>query len=127
MRGTALLPDDEEPILALVAETIENIGDDIELLLARDGQEALDIAKREKPDVLILDVSMPKRNAYEVCQLLKRDPATSHARIIMLTGLDHEVARRKALEEAGADAYVCKPWSPTELLKIMGKLLKLPA
>lgn len=127
MRCTVLLADDEEPILELVAETVENIGGDIELLLARDGQEALDIAKREKPDVVILDVSMPRRNGYEVCQLLKRDPATSHARIIMLTGLDHEVARRKALEEAGADAYVCKPWSPAALLEIMEKFLKLPA
>ena len=122
MKRKVLIAEDEEPILALIAETVGRISG-IEILFARNGDEALDIARREKPDVAILDILMPGRSGYEVCQALKADRATSHASVIMLSGLYHEVAVRKALDEVGANAYLCKPWSPTALLKTVEKFL----
>ncbi len=124
MSNKVLLADDEEPALELLGATLENIGG-IDLLLARDGEEALGIARRERPDVLILDVLMPKMNGYELCLELKRDPATAHVKVVMLTGLDQEFDRRKALHEARADAYVAKPFSPRELLEKVEKFLAL--
>ncbi len=76
MRGKVLIADDDEGVLAFVAETLKNNGV-IEVLMARDGEEALKIAQQEKPDVIFLDVLMPKKNGYEVCLDLKRDPATA--------------------------------------------------
>lgn len=121
MKRKVLIAEDEDPILAVIAETVGRISG-IELLFARNRDEALDIARREKPDIAILDILMPGRSGYEVCQAFKVDPAISHARIIMLSGLYHEVALRKALE-VGADAYICKPWTPAALLKTLEKFL----
>lgn len=117
------MADDEEPILALLSETFERLGYGFELLLARDGEEALAIARREKPDVLILDVSMPKQNGYEVCAAVKNDPATAHAKVAMLTGLDYDVARRQAFRDLGADWYFFKPLSPLALAEKVKEFL----
>ncbi len=122
MSYKVLLADDEERALALARATLECIGG-VELLEARDGEEALNIARHEKPDVIILDVLMPKKNGYEVCLDLKRDLVTRQAKVVMLTGLDRDFDRRKALHEVGADAYFPKPFSPTALLEKVDKLL----
>lgn len=68
---------------------------------------------------------MPGRSGYEVCQTLKADTAISHVRLIMRSGLYHEVAIRKALNGVGADAYLCKPLSPTALVNPLEKTLEL--
>ena len=119
-----LIVDDEEQCLALVAATVEIIGG-VELLFARDGAEAIGIARRQKPDIVILDVSMPKANGYEVCLILKRDPANTGVKVIIVTALDQEFDRNKALHEVGADAYFSKPFSPVALLKEVDRLLAL--
>ncbi len=125
MMRKVLVADDEERALVLVAAILENIGG-IELLFARDGEEAFGMARRQNPDVLVLDVLMPKMNGYEVCLALKGDPATAHSKVIMLTGLDQEFDRQKALHEVGADAYFSKPFSPMALLEKVDRLLALP-
>ena len=123
MTKKVLLADDEEDILMLVSATLG--GDDrYSLILARDGEEALGIAQREKPDLLFLDILMPKMNGYEVCQLLKKDPTTAQIKVIMLTALAQEADRERALE-AGADDYFSKPFSPTALLKRVEDLLSV--
>ncbi len=122
MSYKVLIADDEEHVLEVEAMILGNLGG-VELLFARDGEEALGIARREKPDVLILDVLMPKKNGYEVCLELKRDPVTAQAKVIMLTGLDQEFDRRKARGEVGADGYFAKPFSPTALLEKVDRLL----
>ena len=119
-----LIADDEERSLALVAAMAENIGG-VELLFARDGVEAIEIARRQKPDVAILDVLMPKRNGHEVCLNLKRDPATAGVKVIIITGLDGDCQRQKALHDFGADSYFSKPFSPRALLEEVDKLLAL--
>lgn len=108
--------------MALVEATLHNDGT-IETLVARDGDEALKLARQWLPDLIFLDVMMPKRNGYEVCQALKRDPATASIRVVMLTVLSTEFDRLKALREIGADDYIAKPFSPMALLQKFEEML----
>ena len=89
--------------------------DQYRVLLARDGEEAMALALKEQPDLIILDILMPKKDGYEVCRGLKSDPETAQIQVIMLTGLSQEFDRKKALE-VGADDYFTKPFSPSALL-----------
>ena len=116
-----LLADDEEDILMLVSATLG--GDDrFTLILARDGEEALTRAQQEKPDLVFLDVMMPKMDGFEVCRRLKSDEATSQVKIVMLTALAQEFDKQKA-DDVGADFYFTKPFSPTALLEKVDELL----
>lgn len=118
---TVLVADDEEVMVALVVATLE--GDPrYRVLVARDGEEALALALRERPDLVFLDVCMPRRDGYEVCRRLKAHPATARARVVMLTALEGEEERRRA-REAGADDYFSKPFSPTALLQKVEEVL----
>lgn len=115
MTKKLLLADDEEGILALVSSTLA--GDErYEVLMARNGDEALYLARQEKPDLLFLDIRMPRKDGYEVCRALKEDPDTAHIKVVMLTALPREANWERAME-AGADGYITKPFSPTMLLK----------
>ena len=113
MKKKVMLADDEEDVLVLVSAALG--GDErFELLLARDGEEALELARQEKPDLLFLDLIMPKIDGYEVCQRLKEDPETAFIKIIMLTALIEESGEMKA-KVAGANGYFTKPFSPAAL------------
>lgn len=116
-----LLVDDEEAVRALVRETVR---DDTryKLLEARDGLEALEIARKEKPDLILLDAVMPAFDGFEVCRQLKSDPATKGAVIIMLSALAQEADRRKA-QSVGSDGYFSKPFSPTALIRTVEEAL----
>ncbi len=111
-----LLADDEEGVRALVEATLANDGT-IEFYSAEDGQQALDIAREVRPDVVFLDVMMPKLNGFEVCQALKSDPATRDIKIVMLTGLVQNPDGHMAVGEDQADDYLLKPFSPLELFR----------
>ena len=116
-----LLVDDEEDILRLVSSTLE--GDErYAILVARDGIEALDVAKREKPDILFLDILMPRMDGHEVCRALKENPDTASIKVVMLTALTHEMDRDLARDN-DADAYFTKPFSPTALIDKVDELL----
>lgn len=121
MTKKVLFVDDEEDILVLLEATVGN-DDRLQVLLARDGNEALAIAQREQPDLIFLDVMMPGQDGYEVCQALKNRNSERPATVIMLTALTQESARRKA-KEAGADDFFTKPFSPTALLEKLEGLL----
>ena len=121
MANKVLLANDEEDILMLVSATLG--GDDrFTLILARDGEEALTRAQQEKPDLVFLDVMMPKMDGFEVCRRLKSDEATSQVKIVMLTALAQEFDKQKA-DDVGADFYFTKPFSPTALLDKVDELL----
>ncbi len=102
------------------------LGDDkrYRILLAKDGEEALRIARREKPDLLFLDIMMPKRDGYTVCQTLKNEAATAAIKVIMLTARVQGNDQKKA-RDAGADDYMTKPFSPTALLRKVEDILAL--
>ena len=121
MTKKILVVDDEDAILELVDATLRE-GAQYEILLARDGEEALRIAREEKPDILFLDVLMPGLDGYQLCRVLKEAADTVHIKVIMLTALGQESDREKALE-AGADDYIAKPFSPTVLLEKVDEAL----
>lgn len=110
---TILLADDEKPLRILVHTTLE--GPDFRIVEACDGAEALELARKEKPDLLVLDWMMPSLTGPEVARQLKKNPATAGIPIIMLTAKGQESDRELAIE-AGVTAYLVKPFSPLELL-----------
>ena len=116
-----LLVDDYEGVLSLVHATLRN-DERYQILLARDGEEALDIARLEKPDLVFMDVMMPKMDGYSVCRELKDDPDTSQIKVVLLTALDKEFSRDKGME-AGAVDYITKPFSPIALLEKVDDIL----
>ncbi len=118
-----LLADDEPGILALVSATL---GEDRRFTTstARDGLEALRVAQRERPDVLLLDVRMPKMDGVAVCRALRKDPSNAHMKIVMLSANVQATERRRGLE-AGADDYLVKPFSPKALIQKLEEMLGL--
>jgi len=116
-----LLVDDYEGVLSLVHATLRN-DERYQILLARDGEEALDIARLEKPDLIFMDIMMPKTDGYSVCRVLKDDPDTSQIKVVLLTALDTEFTRDRGME-AGAVDYITKPFSPIALLEKVDDIL----
>jgi two-component system phosphate regulon response regulator PhoB len=110
---TILLADDEKPLRILVHTTLD--GPEFRIIEASDGQEALDLTRRERPDLLVLDWMMPVLTGIEVARRLRQDPATAGIPIIMLTAKGQE-ADRQAASAAGVSTYLVKPFSPLELL-----------
>lgn len=107
-----LCADDDEDILALVAFRLERSG--YTVLQARDGQEALELALRELPDLAVLDVMMPKLDGFELTKRLRAAESTSRMPIILLTARAQDADVSQGFE-AGADDYIRKPFSPQEL------------
>lgn len=119
MPKKVLLTDDDPRMRILVSLTL---GDDFVLLLAGDGEEAVQVARREMPELILLDIIMPKLDGFEVCRRLKSDSDTREIRIVMLTGKDSPEDVQRGIE-AGADAYFIKPFSPRALLDKVNELL----
>ena len=117
---TILIVDDEPPILDLVRFTLED--GDVRVVEASDGAEALLVARREKPDLILLDVQMPKLTGLEVCRQLRREEAFARIPIVMLTAATQEADRVRG-REAGADEYLTKPFSPLALLALVEALV----
>ncbi|WP_394757531.1 response regulator transcription factor [Rhodoferax sp.] len=124
MSQKILVADDEPNIVISLEYLLKREG--YAVLIARDGQEALETIAREKPDLVLLDVMMPKKNGFEVCQALRASEDLPTIKILMLTakGRDTDVAKGLAL---GADAYVTKPFSTRELVQKVEELLRRPA
>jgi len=120
MKQKLLVVDDEKDILTLLEYNLEKAG--FKVISAQDGPEAIDVAKKEKPDLIILDIMLPSMEGTEVCRILKREEATSRVPIIMLTAKGEEVDKIVGFE-LGADDYITKPFSPRELiLRVMAVL-----
>ena len=113
MAKKILIADDEPNIVISLEFLLKREG--YEVVVAHNGAEALERVRAERPDLAILDVMMPLRNGFEVCQDLRQDPEFKDLRIMMLTakGRDTEVSKGLAL---GADVYMTKPFSTRELL-----------
>jgi two-component system, OmpR family, alkaline phosphatase synthesis response regulator PhoP len=122
--GVIVVADDDDDILDLVALTLERSGHVVHR--ARDGEEALELVKRQRPDLVVLDVSMPKLDGLELTRLLREDPDTSAVRIVLLTALVQESDVSDGLA-AGAHDYVRKPFSPQELQERVDVLLRAQA
>ena len=108
-----LVVDDEKNIRELVKFNLKSRG--FKVIEAADGEEALNLVKTMAPDLIILDLMLPKIDGLEVCRILKGDPSTKKLPIIMLTALGDEIDKIVGLE-MGADDYITKPFSPRELV-----------
>ena len=120
MAKKILIADDEQNIVISLEFLMKREG--FEVLIANDGEEAIRRIRADQPDLVLLDVMMPKKSGFEVCQEIKADPALAAVRILMLTakGRDTEVAKGLAL---GADAYMTKPFSTKELVEKVRSML----
>ena len=123
MRKTILIADDEPNIVISLEFLLQREG--YRVLVARDGVEALAAIRAERPDLVLLDVMMPRMDGFEVCQAVRAEPAIAATRILMLTakGRATDAAKGTAL---GADAYVTKPFSTRELAAQVAAMLASP-
>jgi DNA-binding response OmpR family regulator len=116
-----LVVDDDINIRILISAALEN-DPRYQLLEAASGEEGLELARRERPDLVLLDNILPGRDGFSVCRELKGDPETCLIRVMMLTAMAQEVDRRRGMA-AGADAFFTKPFSPQDLLRKVEELL----
>jgi DNA-binding response OmpR family regulator len=117
---TVLLADDDPGLRRLVGTTLGT--DDFNVLHASDGEEALAVARAERPDIILLDINMPRRNGLEVCREVKRNPQMAGTKVVMLTASGSDADKATA-SEVRADDYFVKPFSPVALLNKIYDLL----
>lgn len=118
-----LIVDDEPFIRLLLQQTLEELEDEgVELITADNGETALDIIKTETPEIVFLDVMMPKMNGFDVCNAVKNDLGIGDVYIVLLTAKGQEFDKQKGLD-AGADIYMTKPFNPDEVLLMARKVL----
>jgi two-component system alkaline phosphatase synthesis response regulator PhoP len=122
---TVLIVDDEQHIRLLIEQTLEELEDEgVELLTAPDGEVALDVVANQHPDLVFLDVTMPRMNGLDVCRAIKGDPATAGTTVLLLTAKGQAYDREAGLA-AGADDYLTKPFDPDDLLRRARTILGL--
>ena len=125
MNKKILIVDDEPHIRLLLEQTLEDLEDEgVQLLIADNGEEALDTIKAEKPDLVFLDVMMPKMNGFDVCNAVKNELSIKDVYIIMLTAKGQEFDKLKG-KQVGADLYMTKPFDPDEVVKKSMQVLEL--
>ena len=120
MSRDLLVVDDDPSIRRLITTTLEDVAE-CRLLEADDGDQALELANRHRPEIVLLDVDIPGPDGIEVCCALRANPRTSEATIVMLTASHHDAVEARA-EAAGADLFLTKPFSPLELLRLVDGL-----
>ncbi|MGH1504325.1 MAG: response regulator transcription factor [Acidimicrobiales bacterium] len=123
---SVLIVDDEIHIRALLEQTLEDLEDDgITIVIAEDGAAGLEAVRTHRPELVFLDVMMPRMNGYDVCQQLKGDPDLAASTfVVMLTAKGQEVDRTRGAE-VGADVYTTKPFDPDEILDLARRVLRL--
>ena len=119
-KGKILVVDDEIYIVHILDFSLGMEG--YEVLTALDGEQALEKARAEHPDLIVLDIMMPKLDGYETCKMLKADPATKDIPVILLSAKGRNVDQKIGFE-VGADDYITKPFSPRKLVERINALL----
>lgn len=115
-----LIAEDEPDIRELIAFTLRFAG--FEVVTTANGQEALEAAQREVPDLIMMDVRMPKMTGYEACRAMKADPNIQHIPVVFLSAKGQESEIKEGLE-AGAEEYLLKPFAPDQLIERVRVLL----
>ena len=124
IRDRVLIADDNEANVELLEAYLGDSGLDVEIAVAVDGQDTIEKASSFKPDLILLDVMMPKLSGFEVCQKLKGDPATRGIMILMVTALNEHGDMERAVD-AGTDDFLSKPVDKVSLVKRVENMLKL--
>ena len=117
-----LIADDEINIRLLVRSML---GKDYTVIGASHGEEAINIARSQKPALILMDILMPKLDGYAACHAIKMEQATQAIPVVMLTAVGYELNKKPA-KEVGADGYITKPFSPQGLLNTIGQFLESP-
>jgi DNA-binding response OmpR family regulator len=120
MKRKVLIADDEPNIVISLQYLMERSG--YEIRTVTNGDDALRAAQDFRPDLMLLDVMLPRRNGFEVCQTIRESPELNQVKIVMLTAKGRETEITKGLA-LGADAYITKPFATRELLETVGRLL----
>jgi len=120
MAKTILVVEDNSKDLTLIRDMLKVSG--YETIEATDGKQGIELAKRNKPDLILLDIMMPEMDGYTACYAIKRDKATKAIPVIMVTGLDYSL-NKKLGKDLGADGYVTKPLVLQELLDVIHRFL----
>lgn len=121
MSMRSVLVVDDEPNILLSLEFLMKQSQ-YQVCTAKDGDEAIHAIEKAPPDLVLLDVSMPKQNGYQVCETIRANPHWQHIRIIMLTAKGRDIEREKGLA-LGADEYITKPFSIQEVIDKVKKFL----
>ena len=125
MEQKILIVDDEPHIRMLIEQTLEELEDEgVEFLTAENGEIALEIIQEENPQLVFLDVMMPKMNGMEVCRKVKKELELNDVFIVLLTAKGQELDRLKG-QEVGADLYMTKPFDPEVILEKAREILSL--
>jgi len=119
-KGKVLVVDDEVNITQILEFSIGSEG--YEVLSAANGEEAVEKARREQPDLIILDIMMPRIDGYETCRILKANPLTKNIPVVLLTAKGRDIDKRLGYE-VGATDYIIKPFSPSKLIERIHELL----
>ena len=120
-----LIVDDEAHIRLLLSQTLEDLEDEgVDILTAEDGEEGLNMIQEHQPQLVFLDVMMPKMNGFDVCQKVKRELKMDNVYICMLTAKGQEFDKKKG-EEVGADTYMTTPFDPDTILEKAREVLGL--
>ncbi|MBW4466797.1 MAG: response regulator [Pegethrix bostrychoides GSE-TBD4-15B] len=119
--STILVVEDSPAQRTMIADLLKGSG--LEVTSVSDGVEALEQIQGNRPDLIVLDIVMPRMNGYEVCRRLKADPKTQHLPIVMCSSKGEEFDRYWGMKQ-GADAYIAKPFQPTELVGTVKQLLR---
>jgi two-component system, OmpR family, alkaline phosphatase synthesis response regulator PhoP len=119
-KGRILVVDDEIYIVHILDFSLGMEG--YEVITALDGEQALEKLKTEKPDLIVLDIMMPKLDGYEVCKSIKSSPETRHIPVILLSAKGRNVDQKMGFD-VGADDYITKPFSPRKLVERINQLL----
>ena len=120
MPQTILVVEDEPNIVESLSFLMKKAG--FVVRVARDGDTAIRTIEGEAPDLVLLDIMMPRRDGYEVCRTIRANPDWDHVRIIMLSAKGRDLDRRKGLE-LGADDYITKPFSTREIVERVQEIL----
>ena len=115
-----LIAEDEHDIRDLIAFTLKFAGYDV--VTANNGEEAVQLARQELPDLVLTDVRMPKMTGYEACKLIKADPTTQHIPVVFLSAKGQEAEVQTGLA-SGADEYLLKPFAPDQLTRKVADIL----
>jgi two-component system alkaline phosphatase synthesis response regulator PhoP len=119
-KGRILVVDDEIYIVHILDFSLGMEG--YEVITALDGEQALEKLRTEKPDLIVLDIMMPKLDGYEVCKSVKANPETAHIPVILLSAKGRNVDQKMGFD-VGADDYITKPFSPRKLVERINQLL----
>ena len=117
-----LIVEDEEDILELLTAIFNDL-EDYEILCARDGEEALRVARENNPDVILLNILLPRMNGYDVCKSVKSDSTMSHIKVVAISGIVQKYNQLKA-KEVGVDAFITKPFDSIVLIQKVEELLR---